>query len=360
MIRQDGVIIRHTEDIWQEIMNTIGPAYALFVLQGMTEQGIPEAELFKDTQLDRQSLESGESITMDGFVQFLLNAESASHDPRVGLMIGRRSNILVLGPAGIAAAGAPTLRQGLQALEAFSRVHVSYLAIELKSHLQGLSLRIRFLQDLRSTERFHIESAVLLFQNYLETVIGHLITDAHYHMPFSKPDYANEYPELIHSPISFDAAEAILEVPRRVLDIPSPFFDKMVWQQSQRLLSERIKELTDEDADGTPYTHHVQALLQGQEPPLPNLNYIADQLHVSERTLNRRLQQEQTSFREIKAALTHHWAQQYLQDSQLSIDAIASALGYQDTANFRRAFRIRQKISPRAFREKMQEAQREQ
>ncbi len=331
-------------------MNTIGPAYALFVLQGVIEQGIPEAELFKDTHLDRQALESGEGIAMDGFVQFLLNAESASRDPRIGLLIGRRSNILVLGPAGIAAAGAPNLRQGLQAIEAFSRVHVSYLGIELKSHLHGLSLRVRFLQDLRNTERFHIESAIMLFQSYLETVIGHPITDGHYHMPFSKPDYADEYRELIHSPISFDTEEAVLEVPRRILDIASPFYDKMVWQQSQRLLSERIKLLTEEDKEGTPYTYHVQALLQGQEPPLPNLHYIAEQLHLSERTLNRRLQQEKTSFREIKAALTHQWAQQYLQDSQLSVDAIASALGYQDTANFRRAFRIREGISPRAFK----------
>lgn len=355
MSRQTGVIIRQTIKLWQNNMNTIGPAYALFVLQGMTEQGISETELFKDTHLDRQALESGQGIAMDGFVQFLLNAESASRNPRIGLLIGRRSNILVLGPAGIAAAGAPTLRQGLQALEAFSRVHVSYLGIELNSHLQGLSLRVRFLQDLRNTERFHIESAVMLFQNYLETVIGHPITDGHYHMPFNKPDYADEYRELIHSPISFNTSEAILEVPRRILDLPSPFFDQMVWQQSQRLLSERIKLLTVEDADSTPYTHHVQALLQAQEPPLPNLNYIAEQLHLSERTLNRRLQQEQTNFREIKAALTHHWAQQYLQDSQLSVDAIASALGYQDTANFRRAFRVRQGISPRDFREQQLE-----
>ncbi len=335
-------------------MNTIGPAYALFVLQDMTEKGIPEAELFKDTQLDRQALESGESIAMDGFIQLLLNAENTSRDPRIGLLIGRRSNILVLGSAGIAAAGAPTLRQGLQALEAFSRVHVSYLSIELNSHLHGLSLRVRFLQDLRNTERFHIESAVLLFQNYLETVIGHPITDGRYHMPFSKPGYADEYRELIHSPISFDAAEAVLEVPRRILDAPSPFFDQMVWQQSQRLLSERIKALTKEDANSTPYTQHVQALLQGQEPPLPNLNFIAKQLHLSERTLNRRLQREKTNFREIKAALTHHWAREYLQDSQLSVDAIASALGYQDTANFRRAFKSREGLSPGSFRSRSQ------
>jgi AraC-like DNA-binding protein len=182
-------------------------------------------------------------------------------------------------------------------------------------------------------------------------VVGSAVSDAHYFVPYAQPDYASEYASLIHSPITYDHREAYIQIPRRLLDIASPFYDRATWIESQKFLANRIKALTEQEAEHQPYTQHVHALLQAHEPPLPGLNYIAEQLHVSERTLNRRLQKEGTNLREIKAALTHTWARQYLQESELTIDAIASVLGYQDSANFRRAFRSREGCSPKYFRE---------
>jgi AraC-like DNA-binding protein len=71
---------------------------------------------------------------------------------------------------------------------------------------------------------------------------------------------------------------------------------------------------------------------------------------VSERTLNRRLRGEGSSFREIKSALLQNWARQYLAETGHTVEAIAALLGYQDTANFRRAFRLWEGCSPGEFR----------
>ncbi|BFM18521.1 AraC family transcriptional regulator [Maricurvus nonylphenolicus] len=332
-------------------MNTIGPAYALFIYQAMIEKGIASEELLADTQLNQQLLEAGDNIPMDGFLTLLNNADSLSPESHIGILLGKRSNILVLGSAGMAAAIAPNLRQGLHILDSYSRLHVSYLRVAVRSNLQGMSIGIDFMQDVGTTKRFHVETAFMLFQNYLETIAGEAVADAHYFVPYTKPDYASEYEALIHSPITYEHNEAHIQVPRRVLDVASPFYDNPAWIESQKFLANRLKYQTEQEAEPQPYTQHVHALLKAHEPPLPGLSYIAKQLHVSERTLNRRLQQEGTNLRKIKAALTHTWAKQYLQESELTIDAIASVLGYQDSANFRRAFRSREGCSPKYFRE---------
>lgn len=332
-------------------MNTIGPAYALFIYQAMIEKGIASGQLLADTQLSQQQLEAGDNIPMDGFLQLLTNADRLSPESHIGILLGKRSNILVLGSAGMAAAIAPNLRQGLHILDSYSRLHVSYLRVAVRSNLQGMSISIDFMQDVGATKRFHVETAFMLFQNYLEAVTGETVSDAHYFIPYAEPDYASEYAPLIHSPISYGHKEACIQVPRRLLDIASPFYDKASWIESQKFLANRLKHQTEQEAEPQPYTQHVGALLQAHEPPLPGLGYIAEQLHVSERTLNRRLQQEGTNLREIKAALTHTWAKQYLRESELTIDAIASVLGYQDSANFRRAFRSREGCSPKSYRE---------
>jgi AraC-like DNA-binding protein len=62
------------------------------------------------------------------------------------------------------------------------------------------------------------------------------------------------------------------------------------------------------------------------------------------------LQDEGTSFRELRGKAIDRWARQYLQQTDLSVEAIAATLGYQDTANFRRAFRKRTGMTPGQFR----------
>ena len=73
---------------------------------------------------------------------------------------------------------------------------------------------------------------------------------------------------------------------------------------------------------------------------------------MSQRTLNRRLQGEDSSYRAIKGQVLESWARLHLTETNQSVESIAAALGYQDTANFRRAFRKSEGCSPSEFRQK--------
>ena len=72
---------------------------------------------------------------------------------------------------------------------------------------------------------------------------------------------------------------------------------------------------------------------------------------MSQRTLNRRLQSENTSFRQLKSQALARWAKQYLRETDRSVEAIAEELGYTDAANFRRAFRKAEGCSPIEYRQ---------
>ena len=132
------------------------------------------------------------------------------------------------------------------------------------------------------------------------------------------------------------------------LDLPSPYYNADMWHQATLMLAQQIREL--EGREQRPYTQYVNALLRSSEPPLPDLGAAAARLHISERTLNRRLQGEGTSFREIRGDILAGWARQHLRDTDHSVEAIAAALGYQDAANFRRAFRNSAGCSPGDYR----------
>lgn len=331
-------------------MHHISPVYARFVLRELLRRDIPEAALFDRTSLDREKLETGGDISVGDFVTFLRNARQSSGDEKLGLMIGAQSNVVTLGAMGTAAAVAPTVRSGFQVMENFSRLHASYVKVESISSVQGLSIRLTFLEDLGEVEQFHAEASVMLFQSYLEMLTGMQVNDAEYRFAFEQPAYAGEYPKWLHSRASFGARQTSIELPSHWLERRSPFYNEDLWRQSHKALSQTMREIADREEQ--PYTAHITAFLRSCEPPLPDLGSVAQQLYMSARTLNRRLQNENSSFRELKSQVLRRWANDYLLTTDDSVESIAAALGYQDTANFRRAFRAWENCTPRQFKQR--------
>jgi len=82
----------------------------------------------------------------------------------------------------------------------------------------------------------------------------------------------------------------------------------------------------------------------------PNQEVIANSLHMSSRSLQRKLKEETTSFRQLLEDVRKDLAKNYLACSQQSVIEIAYQLGFQDPSNFTRAFKRWFSLSPSAFR----------
>ncbi len=82
----------------------------------------------------------------------------------------------------------------------------------------------------------------------------------------------------------------------------------------------------------------IRDLLRAGLPDTLSLDDIADRLHLSPRTIHRRLEEEGSSFRGIKDALRRDMALARLTKTKDSIAQVAADLGYADTSAFYRAF----------------------
>ena len=81
-----------------------------------------------------------------------------------------------------------------------------------------------------------------------------------------------------------------------------------------------------------------------------SLEDVASELGVSVRTLRRRLTDKGTSYRRIVDDLRREVAIKYLRDTDMTVEDVAFALGFNDAANFRRAFRRWTSATPQQFR----------
>jgi AraC-like DNA-binding protein len=92
----------------------------------------------------------------------------------------------------------------------------------------------------------------------------------------------------------------------------------------------------------------IQQRLTGRRPSMED---IADVLHVSSRTLQRRLQDARSSFQKVLEEARHQLARHYLNNSVLELNEAAYLLGYEDANSFVRAFRTWEGTPPARWRE---------
>lgn len=83
---------------------------------------------------------------------------------------------------------------------------------------------------------------------------------------------------------------------------------------------------------------------------------VADALHLSSRTLQRRLSDANVSFRELLQQARQELAVQYIRHSDIAILEIGYRLGFSEPANFTRAFRQWTGEAPARFRERARNA----
>jgi len=111
------------------------------------------------------------------------------------------------------------------------------------------------------------------------------------------------------------------------------------------------EELRQENGDENFIERVRVAIRQKLAGRRPNIEDIADALHISSRTLQRRLQDEGASFQRVLEEARHQLARYYLNNSVLELNEAAYLLGYEDANSFVRAFRTREGVPPARWRE---------
>jgi AraC-like DNA-binding protein len=92
----------------------------------------------------------------------------------------------------------------------------------------------------------------------------------------------------------------------------------------------------------------IQQRLTGHRPTAGD---VARELHMSSRTLQRRLQEAGSSFQRVLDESRHRMARYYLRNSVLELNEAAYLLGYEDAGSFARAFRGWEGVPPSHWRD---------
>jgi AraC-like DNA-binding protein len=163
---------------------------------------------------------------------------------------------------------------------------------------------------------------------------------------FERPSFVQDYAVIFPSPVTFDAIETSI-----VFDLLNPGPLRMRSTTELDLFLENAPR----DWIFTRSHEHTQALrvrrfLSQMGWENANLAEAAQSMHMTSRTLIRKLQTDGTSFQSIKDDLRRDIAIRHLSVGEKSIEAIAHEVGFSSAANFHRAFQRWTGNTPSSYR----------
>jgi AraC-like DNA-binding protein len=163
--------------------------------------------------------------------------------------------------------------------------------------------------------------------------------------PNSRSDVHRKY---FGCPIRFGAAADVMVLKSADLHAPFPGHNPEMLDLLTPALSSALEEIQVQDSTG----ERVKILLKRNlASGRPELSQVARDMGLSERTLQRRITEEGTTFRELLSDARRDLGRQLLCSRDMSINEVAYLLGYQDTNAFHRAFREWEGVSPARWRD---------
>jgi AraC-like DNA-binding protein len=96
--------------------------------------------------------------------------------------------------------------------------------------------------------------------------------------------------------------------------------------------------------------HNIVMTKLMKQEPIPTIAQLASLFNISSATFRRRLDEEETSIKQIKEKCRRELAFDWLRDEALTLEEIAAHLGFSDANAFRRAFKSWTGVAPSDYR----------
>ena len=320
---------------------------ATTLLDELQDLGVQPAQLVKRSGLHYSELKQTENIAVLADVALEL-----AGDIGLGLRYGRRLNLPAHGVIGYALMSSGTVSELLNVIIRYNRLLAP--DIDVRLHKQDDFVALRATTKGVSTYRidqFFMEAffasvstcAAFLFPN--STNVG--IQQFH----FPQPAYQDLYRQVFNNQLEFAADYSQMLIPAELMDVTLGMAHPAAETLFRKQCDERLKSLNQKQR----VSASVLESLLHRRGGFPRIGEVAARLNTSESSLRRKLSAEGTSFQALLDQVRLQLAHEYLETTRMPVSEIAWLLGFDDTANFRRAFKRWTGKTPSSYRESIVE-----
>jgi len=308
--------------------------------------GVDPAEVFSAAGVPSSVFDDGDNrIGYDQFARLVGAAERLSDCEHIGLLVGRSTRLADFGLLARAALCCATAGEALACFVDNFDLHSRATTVTLTC--DGHSARFAFMiceLGISGSRPIQIGSMAVSF-NLMRDLFGPQWHPASVEFACRAPSDQRPLHRFFGAPLQFDCDQSELSFDRRWLDRPLPPVD----EATRREVEAAVR--TARAARLVALPEILRATLRKQILIGDcSMGRVAAELGLHRRTLDRRLQQYGTCYRDQLRSVKHDIAQRMLQDTELGMQQIAETLHFSSAANFATAFHGWSGVTPTAYR----------
>lgn len=332
-----------------------GPSSTIFrpIVYALTELGLKWRPFLEACGVDPNLVDDPQaSIPRDIFDAFWRRAAERCNDPCFGLHVAEQLRPIAVNLVGYLLMSSSSVRQGLERVSEYQKLVFGADWIRLLDRGPLTSIRIEIARGEPAQGGIQTEYAAALILKLLDWVTAENMRASHAHFRHEAAANYSEYERILRCPAKFNCAHNELVLARSSLDQPSLHANPEIAELHEEHAKRHLAEL----GDGTLAREVKTLLISDLDRQTCELSGIARKLHVSARTLQRRLAEEGTSYQELLDSLREELCLQHLANPEIALSEIAYLAGFSDTSAFTRAVRRWTGQSPLAYRRSRCEA----
>ena len=326
---------------------TIAAGWAKRFYRGLMEWGVPEEKLFSISRLKATSFKNADDrIPFEQYLNLGRMAPELTNTPEIGLILGQRAYFQDIGIVFQLAHHCGTVKESL-----IQTVKYSNLGNEVSRAIFEEKGKSAEWAEKYTNSRYLcvplVEFECCQKLEILKSVLGKDFRPIQAEFQYAPPPYVDEYRQIFQSPLFFQREKTGVVFEKKYLDIPNPHPQPYI----KEILSRHAEKLAIELDQSARFQDKVRkVIVRHLDAGDVNMETISKELHLSIRTVYRKLREEDVSYKSLLNETRRQLAQAYLEETKFSINEISYLLGFSETSAFHRAFKRWSGMNPSQYR----------
>lgn len=263
----------------------------------------------------------------------------------VALEVGRRFHLSMFGVLGLAASCAPTLHESFRLLLAYPALVWGLIEVTVWRDDAGEYVVFVPGDVVGDLGDYFVARDMAALVTLFSNTLGEATVPTALRLRRPAPSNARVYDAFFGCEVTFGAAENSLYLTHALWRRVPPQANEM----SRRFFENQCRDLSEQMRTPFRFADIVRGRLR-HAVPIPGLPALADDLHLTPRTLQRRLAAEGENFGAILREVRASKAMELLERPGIAIADVSFRLGFREPDAFSRAFRSWTGVAPTEYR----------
>jgi AraC-like DNA-binding protein len=317
------------------------------IKSALEESGADSEQLFRNSGLQPEALKDANArYPVEQTIRLWRLAVEATGDEAFGLRVSRHIRQTTFHALGYSLLASATLDTAFERLIRYFRIVTEAYELDWQPESRSYVFSIGVDEHSRRPTHEAIDAFAAVAVRLCRALYGDSFACERVELERPCPDNTNPWIRALRGPVQFGARRNAIHIGSDIAQAPLESANPDLAVMNDEIVRRYLAENRQASIVDRVHSLLVESLPNGD----PGQQAVADNLHMSLRSLQRRLAEEDTAYQQVLNDTRRELALAHVANARYSLSEIAYLVGFSDSSSFTRAFKRWTGESPSQYR----------